>query len=99
MPTFACDDPDSMGFNVSQVQPTPNPNAAKFVLDRPVSDQPISFFSSAAADGHPLAKKLFAIEGVASLLLLGDFITVNKSPQSQWNQITKNVKQVLAAEE
>jgi hypothetical protein len=99
MPTLACDDPHPMGFNVSQVQPTPNPNAAKFVLDRSVSPQPISFFTPAAAEGHPLAKKLFAIDGVTSLLLLGDFITVNKSPNAQWSQITKAVKQVLAAEE
>jgi NFU1 iron-sulfur cluster scaffold homolog, mitochondrial len=88
-----------MGFNVSEVEPTPNPNAAKFVLDRAVSDQPISFFNAAAAEGHALAKKLFAIEGVASLLLLGDFITVNKSPQAQWKDVTRSVKQVLAAED
>ena len=88
-----------MGFNVSEVQPTPNPNAAKFVLDRAVSEQPVSFFSAAAADGNPLAKRLFQIEGVASLLFLGDFITVNKSPQAQWKDVTKNVKKVLAAEE
>ena len=88
-----------MSFTVSAVEPTPNPNAAKFVLDRPVSAQPISFFNAASADGHPLAKKLFAIDGVTSLLLLGDFITVNKSSQAQWKEITKSVKQVLAADE
>jgi NFU1 iron-sulfur cluster scaffold homolog, mitochondrial len=96
---MALGDDSAMGFIVSEVEPTPNPNAAKFVLDRPISDQPISFFNAAAAEGHPLAKKLFAIEGVASLLLLGDFITVNKSPKAQWKEVTKSVKQVLAAEE
>jgi len=96
---LACDDRGVMGFNVSEVQPTPNPNAAKFVLDRAVSEQPISFFNATAAEGHPLAKRLFAVEGVTSLLLLGDFITVNKSPQAQWKDVTKSVKQVLAAEE
>jgi hypothetical protein len=88
-----------MGFKVSEVEPTPNPNAAKFVLDRAVSDQPISFFNAAAAEGHSLAKELFAIKGVSSLLFLGDFITVNKSPLSQWKEISKSVKQVLAAHE
>jgi len=85
-----------MSFTVSEVQPTPNPNAAKFVLDRAVSEQPISFFSAAAAAAHPLASKLFAIDGVEGLLLLGDFITVNKSPKAQWKNITRQVKQVLA---
>jgi hypothetical protein len=86
-----------MSFTVTEVQPTPNPNAAKFVLDRLVSEQPISFFNAAAADGHPLAKQLFGINGVQSLLLLGDFITVNKSPTTDWKEITRRVKQVLAA--
>jgi hypothetical protein len=40
---------------------------------------------------------LFAIPGVSSLLLLGDFITVNKTPDAAWDEITKRVQAVLAA--
>jgi hypothetical protein len=40
---------------------------------------------------------LFAIEGVTTLLLLGDFVTVNKSPDKKWNQLTAAIKQVLSA--
>jgi hypothetical protein len=85
-----------MPFVVQEIQPTPNPNAAKFVLDKKVVEQPMSFFNAASADGHPLALELFAIKGVASLLLLGDFITVNKTPDAKWEQITPRVKDVLA---
>ena len=85
-----------MPFRVSEIQPTPNPNAAKFILDRPVSEQPISFFDAGAAQGHPLAEQLFGIPGVASLLLLGDFITVNKTPGAAWAEITPRVEAVLA---
>src|SRR5438552_17890721 len=66
-----------MGFRVTEIQPTPNPNAVKLMLDGSVSQQPMSFFNAAAAQDHPLAAKLFAIEGVSTLLLLGDFITIN----------------------
>jgi len=85
-----------MGFEVAEVQPTPNPNAAKFVLDRTVADQPASFFNAEAAKGHPLAEQLFQVPGVSSLLLLGDFITVNKRPEANWAEITRKVKRVLA---
>ena len=78
-----------MGFKVVEIQPTPNPNAAKFVLDRSVSQQPMSFFNASAAVDHPLAKQLFEIEGVTSLLLLGDFITINKSPAADWDDIQR----------
>jgi hypothetical protein len=85
-----------MGFRVHDVQPTPNPNALKFILDRPVSDQPMSFFNAGAAKDHPLAAKLFCVPGVSSLLLLGDFITINKSPEARWADIKGKVEQVLA---
>ena len=85
-----------MPFVVREIQSTPNPNAAKFVLDRPIAEQPTSFFNADAAKGHALAEKLFAIPGVSSLLLLGDFVTVNKTPDARWDQITPRVKAVLA---
>lgn len=84
-----------MGYKVVEVQPTPNPNAAKFMLDKPVSEQPISFFNAGAAKGHVLAEKLFAVEGVSSLLLLGDFITVNKRAEANWKTVSKAVQKVL----
>jgi hypothetical protein len=84
-------------FRVVQVQPTPNPNAAKFLLDRAISEQPMSFLTAAVGAGNPLASKLFAIPGVSSLLFLGDFITVNKTPEASWKDVTAGVKQVLAS--
>lgn len=83
-------------MNVIEIQPTPNPNAMKFVLDGEVSPQPISFLSPEAGDAHPLAKKLFAIGEIATVLLLNDFVTINKQPDAAWKRITARVKQVLA---
>ena len=85
-----------MAFRVQEVQATPNPNALKFILDQPVSDQPISYFNPEAAHGHALATRLFSIPGVSSLLLLGDFVTINKSPEARWTDITGRVRRALA---
>ena len=86
-----------MAYKVLEVQPTPNPNAAKFMLDRAVVEQPMSFFNAEAAKGNALAEKLFAIPGVSSLLLLGDFVTVNKRADVPWKDITSAVERALAA--
>ncbi len=86
-----------MPFRVTEVQPTPNPNAAKFVLDHPIAPQPTSFFDAAAAQDHPVASKLFAIEGVTSVLLLRDFVTINKRADVRWSAITKRVEDVLGS--
>jgi scaffold Nfu/NifU family protein len=85
-----------MPYRVVEIQPTPNPNAAKFVLDRAVAEQPTSFFNADAAKGHALAEALFGVSGVSSLLFLGDFVTVNKTPDAQWNEVTARVKAILA---
>jgi hypothetical protein len=84
------------GLRVAEVQPTPNPNAMKFVIDRHIWQQPLSFFNAEAARSHPLAAKLFAIPGVSGLLLLGNFITVSKTPQATWASIKTQVRRILA---
>ncbi|MBV8780030.1 MAG: NifU N-terminal domain-containing protein [Phycisphaerae bacterium] len=84
-----------MPYRVTAVDPTPNPNAMKFMLDRPISVDSESFLDSSAANENELAKALFAIDGVAGLLFLGDFVTVNKTPAGAWKQITPRVKKVL----
>ena len=84
-----------MGFNVTEIQPTPNPNALKFVLDREISDRPVSFLTAAEGTNHPLASQLFEITGVTSVLILGDFVTVNKQAGIKWEPITARVKEIL----
>jgi hypothetical protein len=88
-----------LAFKVKEIQTTPNPNAAKFVLDRPISDRPTSFFNAESAHDHPVASRLFAIPGVSSVLLLADFVTVNKNPDAVWSVITSEVKRVLASKD
>lgn len=86
-----------MPFKVTVVQPTPNPNAVKLILDRVIADSPMSFLNAASGKQHPIASRLFAIDGVTALLLLGDFVTVTKAPEARWKDITRRVEQALAA--
>jgi Scaffold protein Nfu/NifU N terminal len=84
-------------YEVREVQPTPNPNALKFVLDRVIADRPTSFLDPASGKDHPIASRLFAIPGVTSLLILGDFVTVSKRPEARWADIKAKVEQTLAS--
>ena len=43
----------------------------------------------------PLARQLFAIDGVETLLFLGNFVTVNKRANVAWKTITPKVKKML----
>ncbi|KAL3273673.1 hypothetical protein HHI36_015103 [Cryptolaemus montrouzieri] len=64
-----------------QTQETPNPNSLKFLPGVKVleSGQTIDFPNSQAAYCSPLGKLLFRIEGVKSVFMGPDFITVTKS--------------------
>jgi NFU1 iron-sulfur cluster scaffold homolog, mitochondrial len=84
-----------MALLVKEIQPTPNPNAMKYVLDQIISPEPASFFAAEPAQKHPIASRLFAIPGVAGVLLLKDFVTVNKQPSAKWSSINRQVKRVL----
>jgi hypothetical protein len=84
-----------MGFTVTDIQPTPNPNAAKFILDGEISDSPVSFLNPAEGEGHPIASQLFSIKGVTSVLLLGSFVTINKEDGAKWEPISRKVREIL----
>lgn len=88
-----------MSWRVLEVLTTPNPNARKFVVDRAIAERSTGFFNAEAAEAHPIARRLFEISGVTTVLLLGDFVTVNKSPPAKWPEIVKRVTQVLASKE
>jgi hypothetical protein len=76
-----------MTVNV-QVSTTPNEHALKFTLDRPVIESGHKTYANAeAAEESTVAKTLFGLEGVASVFLMADFITVTKSPEMHWDSL------------
>lgn len=75
------------------IENTPNPNALKFTVGRPVGG-PITL-SSGDSD-HPLAAPLFEIEGVASVFMTADFVTLTKAPDGDWNAIAPIAETILA---
>ena len=71
-----------------EIQPTPNENALKFVVNRRVTEgRSQTFRSSQDAAVHPLAVRLFAIPGVVQVFLLNDFLTVTRDPSKPWDEI------------
>ena len=78
-------------------QPTPNPNAGKFIVNRKVVEgtSSKSFYNADDAADHPLAAALFELEGVASLFMVDDFVTVTKSADADWNALIPQVQSVM----
>lgn len=75
-------------------EPTPNPNAVKFLPGRTVlGTKPSKFYQkeNKVPDEVPLVEQLFAIEGVKDVFFGSDFITVGKTDDHSWEVIKSNV--------
>lgn len=77
-------------------QPTPNPNAGKFILSRKVVEGASrSFYNPEDAADDALGSALFELEGVASLFMVEDFVTVTKSADAEWDRLIPEVQAVI----
>jgi len=94
-----------MAWRIESFEDTPNPDALKCWLDRPISDGPVSFRRpEEARDPAPgtdpalvdLAVRLFDRAGLTSVLFLGQWMTVNKAREARWRDVKRTVRAVLA---
>ncbi len=64
---------------------TPNPNALKFTVGKPVGG-PVTY-TEANAGESPVAEALLAIPGVVSMFMTADFVTLTKTGEAAWSEI------------
>ncbi|KAK6360222.1 hypothetical protein TWF730_006372 [Orbilia blumenaviensis] len=77
-----------------QTEPTPNPDALKFIPGLPVLPEnasSIEYTSGRQTTNSPLARSLFQLDGVTSVFYGPDFITVTKAPDSLWHLLKPEV--------
>jgi len=75
-----------------QTEQTPNPSTLKFLPGRVVMDKgTLDFADAGNADTSPLAKRLFAVEGVERVFLGSDFVTVTKAQDRDWQVLKPSI--------
>jgi len=73
---------------IADIQETPNPNAVKFILKEPVSaGTSHSFKNIDAAEHDPFAKSLFDVGNVVSVFYMDKMVTVEKTDETEWDEI------------
>ena len=71
-----------------QTETTPNPQTIKLIPGETVMPEGVlEITDSLNATESPLAKRLFDVEGIISVFLGNDFITVTKNSSSDWQVI------------
>ena len=77
---------------------TPNPNTLKFNINRTLAETgSLNYTDPQKAKGVPLPEKLFEIENVIGVMIGRDFVTVTKSPSSNWQPLVEPITKSLRA--
>ena len=77
---------------IAEIEPTPNPNAMKFVLKDPLTwGITRSYDNPAQAVNDPLAAALFDIEHVTNVFYVDHWITVTQDGQADWQELLRKL--------
>lgn len=77
---------------IAEIEPTPNPNAMKFILREPLTwGITHSYDSAEDAKNDPLASKLFEIEHVTNVFYVDHWITVSQDGTADWQELMRKL--------
>jgi Fe-S cluster biogenesis protein NfuA len=84
-------------MKVSSIQPTPNPNAFKFLMDQPMAQpgKTLAYAKPEQAQSDVLAQGLFAIPGVETLFFCDNFVTVSMTAEADWRAVAEQCTKLL----
>ena len=82
-------------MKVQSIQPTPNPNAFKFVVDGILFDGTRNYTGRDQAAGHALAEELFTIDGVETLFFCDRFVTLSMTPDADWRAVHEKATRII----
>lgn len=81
---------------VLRTEPTPNPNAMKFVLSFSQGRTSQTFGRAARAEAPPVLADLFDIDSVESVFSLDTFVTITRTAGADWDAIIPRAREILS---
>jgi NFU1 iron-sulfur cluster scaffold homolog, mitochondrial len=77
---------------IAEIEPTPNPNAMKFILREPLTwGITRSYDNIEEAKDDPLASKLFEIEHVTNVFYVDHWVTVTQDGTADWQELMRKL--------
>src|SRR5690606_23364918 len=78
-------------MKVTSIQPTPNPNAFKFLMDQPMAQpgKTLAYANPEQAQNDVLGPGMFAIPGVETLFFCDNFVTVSMTADADWRAVAE----------
>lgn len=89
-------DKKNQRYEVVDTEPTPNPNAFKYILNAPVIHAGVkSITSEKDAEGDHFVKAVFALGNVQSVYLSENFVTVSFLPTHNLDILVEAVEEII----
>ena len=83
-------------MNIVSIEPTPNPNSMKINLDERLDPGQKYTFSKKDRERCPVQlKNILDIDGVTSIFRVADFLSVQRNPNADWEEILRHVKVII----
>jgi Fe-S cluster biogenesis protein NfuA len=85
------------GLTISSEVDKRNPCICRFTVNRTLHIGTATFDSKDETGRLLLARKLFDVEGITRVQLIGHLLVVSKTPEQDWPILTKQINEVLEA--
>lgn len=81
---------------VLRTEPTPNPNAMKFVLSFSQGRASQTYTREKRAEAPAVIAELFDIDGIEQVFTLDTFVTISRAPGADWDALVPRARDVLS---
>ena len=85
-------------MKIIKIEPTPSPNTLKITLNYKKQDMKSNTYSTVHETNPAFINALLQIEDVKSIFHVMDFISVDKTPKSDWEVVLPQIKSVFEEE-
>lgn len=82
-------------MKIIKIEPTPSPNTLKIVLDYKRDDNKSKTYNIVDAANPAFINQLLQIDDILSVFHVVDFISVDKAPKANWEQLLPQIKQLF----
>ena len=72
-----------------------NPAICRFTVNRTLHIGTATFDNKTQAEQSLLAQKLFDIEGITRVQLIGHLLVLSKTPQREWEDLVEHIEKIL----
>ncbi|HLR38834.1 MAG TPA: NifU N-terminal domain-containing protein [Jeotgalicoccus sp.] len=79
-------------MQILRIEPTPNPNTMKVVLDEHKVEMKSSTHTEVSDENPEFINRVLEIEEVKSVFYALDFISVDKQPAAEWEAVIPKIE-------